>query len=151
MKNLVAVVFAMMLAGSAHAVSPPKPTTSEYLRSTGAGFAMSPEEGVRYGMNFAVLKAVEAPIYVTVLFESPEKGRAPLREEQVLEVGSTELAVQSERLRLLRNNKKYTVQVRLYADEARSQLLGVHKQKVLFSVPNNFVSQLEGQFGIRIE
>ena len=151
MRQIVFTLLALVSISVGHAASPPKPTKSEYLLSTGAGIALSVDDGARYGMNFAVLKDVPAPIYVTILFENPEKGGAPLRQDATLPAGATELVAKSERLPMVRNNKKYLVEVKLYSDEARAHLLGTHKQQVLFAVPKQLIQQIEQEFGTKIQ
>jgi len=141
----------LILAGIAHALSPPKPSVSEYLRSTGAGFAMSREDGVQYAMLFAIEKPLGESIYATVLFENPEKGGAPLQKVVTLSADAKELSVKSDRLSVLHNNRKYLVEVRLYSDEGRARLTSTHRQEVLFSMPRKYLGQLEQEYGVRFD
>jgi hypothetical protein len=150
MRLFVAAALSMILFGTGQA-SPPPAATSEYLRSTGAGFAMNADHGVRYAMNFAVVKTLTAPLYVTVLFENTSGEGEPQSMESVLAVGATELVAKSERLSEIRNGRRYKVEVRLYADEERTELLGTHTQEVEFSAPREVAKQLSKQFGIQID
>jgi hypothetical protein len=147
----ISLLISVMLMGVAHALSPPKPAVSEYMRSTGAGFAMSPEDGIQYAMTFAIERPLGESIYVAVLFENPQKGGAPLRKDVTLASDAKEFSIKSDRLKALHNNKKYLVEVQLYSDESRSKLTSIHKQEVLFSVPRSLLDQFQQQYGIRID
>lgn len=149
--RIVAVlIVALVTAALAHAASQPRAAKSEYLITTGAGFVMTPEEGVRYGMNFAVRKKSPSTLYLKVLFENPEDAAAPLRTDQVLAPDVTEFIAQSPPLTVVRHDTRYKVEVLIYADEARSQLLGTHRQEVLFSVPPELEAHIEREYSIRI-
>jgi len=43
-----------------------EPATSRYLQTIGAGFAMSPEDGVHYALTFEVREPFDRPVYVTM-------------------------------------------------------------------------------------
>ena len=144
------VVALLLLLGAPAQAAPPKPSVSEYFRSTNAGFAMSAEGGVQYAVSFAVLKHLSSPGYVTVLFENTSGKGEPTRKVLVLPPGATELSVKSDRITAIGNGKRYEVQVNLYEDEERTRLLGKHKQQVEFAIPSAVVAQLSKQFSVDI-
>jgi hypothetical protein len=149
-KWMIALVAA--LSGAvAVAASQPEPFKSKYLETTGAGFVMSTEEGVRYALTFSVREDFNQPVHVLFVFENPQKGAAPLEKVVVLESGAKELLIQSDRLDTIRNNKTYLVQLFIYADEARARPIGTHEQQVLFSIPRQYVKQFESDYAITIK
>jgi hypothetical protein len=151
MKKWITASVATMALAVALAASSPEAARSKYFETSGAGFAMSPDEGVRYALSFGVREVVNQAVYVLFLFENPEKGESPLEKVVVLEPGSKELLVQSDRLTMIRNNKTYLVQMFLYADEARTRSIGTHEQEVLFSVPRQYLKQFESDYAIKIK
>ena len=139
----------VLLVGCAP-VRPPRPETSTYLVSAGAGFAMTPERGVYCSMGFKLRETFPSPIFVVAQFEDPANSSSRLRVEKTVEVGAVGFMLQSPPVRILTNNKLYAVDLFLYEDEAHMKLLGQHRQKVLFSIPSRYVSGIEQQFSIRI-
>jgi hypothetical protein len=84
------------------------------------------------------------------LFENPEKDAPPLRANVTVEPGSLEFQIRSPRLTVLTNNRLYTVNLSLYSDGAHTQLLGVHRQQFLFSVPPDLELRIEREYGVRV-
>jgi hypothetical protein len=129
---------------------PPSPNRSEYILSKAAGFLFVPGGGVVYGTAFALTRLIEKPVYAVALFENPESGAPPLRVAVTIEPGNSEFQVKSPRLNVLTNNRLYTVNLSIYLDDAHTQLLGVHQQQVLFSVPPDLELRIEREYGVRI-
>lgn len=129
----------------------PKPNRSEYIVSKAAGFLFEPGGGVVYGTAFALTRLSDRPVYAVALFENPENGALPLRTEVTIQAGILEFQVKSPRLAVLTNNRLYTVNVSLYSDDAHTQVLGVHQQQVLFSVPPDLELRIEREYGIRVQ
>ena len=151
MRHVLAIVAISVLAvAPTYAVSPPKPTKSEYLVTTSAGFAMSRGEGLRYAMNFEMQKANTEPLYVIAVFEIPEVATKPLRVELVVEAGTNAFTVQSPPIRVITNDTNYEASLELYADADHTRLLETHKQQLLFSVPPASEASIEEQVGIQI-
>jgi hypothetical protein len=142
--------FGLFVAASCANVGVPEPQRSEYVISTGAGFAMTPERGVYYGMTFEFRRAFANPIFVVALFENPADSLSPLRVEKTVDAETLDFTIQSPQLKVLKNNKRYIVELSLYQDDAHTQLIGQHRQEVLFSVPREYKPRLEQQFSIRI-
>ena len=117
MRQLLAIAGALLVAiTSAHGASPPKPTKSEYLVSTGAGFTLTRGEGLNYGMNYELRKQLAAPLFIVATFENPETDAPPLRPELVVDPGTKEFAVQSALIKVITHDKTYEVLLQLYAD-----------------------------------
>jgi hypothetical protein len=100
--------------------------------------------------NFELNRLTDRPVYVIALFENPESGAAPLRADVTIEAGKLEFQVKSPRLTMLTNHRLYTVNLSLYWDEAHTQLLGVHQQEVLFSVPPELILRIEKEYGVSV-
>jgi hypothetical protein len=151
-RHMVLLVALLIVANgcSVNAPRTPNPNRSEYLVSKAAGFLFVPGNGIVYGTAFALTRVMDSPVYAVALFENPEKGALPLRAEVTIEPGSLEFQVKSPRLTMLTNNKLYTVKLSLYWDVAHMQLLGVHQQQVLFSVPRDFELRIEREYGVRV-
>ncbi len=131
-------------------VGQPSPNRSEFVLSTGAGFLMTPEGGVTYGMAFELRRMLDRPVYVVAEFENPEHGSSPLRAELIVDTGKLEFLVKSPRLAVLKNNTRYAVSLTLYWDEAHRQEFAKHRQEVLFSVPPDEIWRIEKGYGIRV-
>ncbi len=145
----IAGLFAVLLTLSA-AAKTPRPQKSQYLRSESAGFVMSEEKGVIYSLAFKSRQKLEAPLFVTVQFENPSNAATPLVLQTKLEPGQEVLSVQSPRLTEITHDKVYQVEVLLYSDEARTALVGRHRQDVLFSVAPQLEAMVEQRYHIRI-
>jgi hypothetical protein len=153
MRRNVAFLTALLVAANGCSLSPlrpPPPNRSEYVISKGGGFLFSPEGGVVYGTVFALNRLMDKPAYVVALFENPEDGAPPLRTEVTIEPGNLEFQVKSPRLTILTNNRLYSVNLSLYSDDAHTQLLGVHRQQFLFSVPLDLKLRIEKEYGVRV-
>lgn len=140
----------LLIAPLTEAASTPKPTKSDYLVTTGAGFLMSAGEGLKYGMNYELRKDIAQPLYVIALFENPGDMAAPMRAELVVAAGSKDFQLQSPPFKTIRHDTKYEVVLQLYSDSEHTQLLGTHKQMVLFNVPPAYEAMLEDKMGIEI-
>jgi hypothetical protein len=153
MHRHVVLLLAALIAANGCSVSParpPPPNRSEYVTSKGGGFLFAPEGGVVYGTIFALTRLMDKPVYVVALFENPESGAPPLRAQVTIEPGNLEFQVKSPRLIMLTNNRLYTVNLSLYLDDAHTQLLGVHRQQFLFSVPPDLELRIEREYGVRV-
>ena len=109
-----------------------------------------PGGGVVYGTAFALTRLMDRPVYAVALFENPESGAPLLRVAVTIEPGNSEFQVKSPRLNVLTNNRLYTVSLSIYWDDAHTQLLGVHQQQVLFSVPPDLELRIEREYSVRI-
>jgi hypothetical protein len=153
MHRHIVLLVALLIAANGCGVSPlrtPPPNRSEYVTSKGGGFLFAPEGGAVYGTIFALNRLMDNPVYVVALFENPEKGAPPLRADVTIEPGNLEFQVKSPRLTMLTNNRLYAVSLSLYSDGAYTQLLGVHRQQFLFSVPPDLKLRIERQYGVRV-
>jgi hypothetical protein len=130
---------------------PPEPNRSEYVISKAAGILFVPEGGAVYGTAFALTRLMERPVYVVALFENPENGASPLRAETTIEPGNLEFLIKSPPLTILTNHRLYTVNLSLYSDSPLTQLLGVHQQQVLFSIPPDMKIRVEKEYGVRVQ
>tara|TARA_R100000789_G_scaffold92724_1_gene91429 strand:+ start:319 stop:615 length:297 start_codon:yes stop_codon:yes gene_type:complete len=87
-------------------------------------------------MSFSLRKEITNPLYVTTLFENPSDKKSPLLVQAVLQPSENVLQVNSPIIRRIKNSTEYMVEVQLFSDITRTQLLGKHSQKVLFNVPS---------------
>ena len=149
---VLAIFFLALANGCAmHPPREPEPNRSEYVISKTAGFLFVPGGGVVYGTVFALTRSMEGPVYVVALFENPEKGAPRLRADATIVPGDLEFLIKSPPLTMLTNHRLYTVNLSLYSDNSHTQLLGVHQQQVLFSIPADLEMRVEKQYGVRVE
>jgi hypothetical protein len=146
----IALLIALLLVAVGCSVGPPRPNRSEFVISTGAGFLMTPDRGVMYGMNFELRRVMDKPVYVVARFENPEASSPPLRSDVTVEAGTLEFLVQSPRLTAITNNRRYMVDLTLYWDDAHTHAFATHRQEVLFSMPQEELWRIEKAYGIHI-
>lgn len=150
MRFLIALVVLLAVSTAALAASQPNPTRSEYLVSTGAGFMLSKEEGVSYGMDYDVIKPLPGQIFCVAIFESTDGKGAPLTKDLVVTAGAKAIQLQSPGSRVIKNNRRYLVKLMLYLDAEHTKLLSEHDQQVLFEYPRSMAKELSSQFGVEV-
>jgi hypothetical protein len=148
--RLVAALLSFSVATVALGASEPDSTRSEYLVTTSAGFLLEPGGGAHYGLSFSVVKPQGSRIYVIAEFENPEEASKPFATEIVLQADARTFRVQSPGIRVIQNNRRYGVTLKLYSDAACKNQLGTHHQEVLFSVPRRMKSAIAGQAALEI-
>lgn len=74
-----------------------------------------------------------------------------MRAEAIIEPGNSEFLIKSPPLTILTNHRLYTVNLALYWDNFHTQLLGVHQQQVLFSIPPDMEMRVEKEYGVRVK
>ncbi|MEO1034298.1 MAG: hypothetical protein AAFX44_01945 [Pseudomonadota bacterium] len=140
------IALALLMLSTLAIAGPPKPTESEYLRTTGGMFTTERGGIVRYVMAYEIKESMPPEYVIRVSFENPKKGEPPITDTEKLEVSGSELNVESPPLTCIRPNKKYTVVIELFADEASTESFGRHKQKMEYAVP----LQVMKEFGVEI-
>ena len=133
------------------AASLPKPTKTEYLVGTGAGFILSKEEGANYAMNYEVRRPFPGPIYCVALFEDPSAPDAPQKKEFTVTPDAKDIELRSPGIRAIHNNRRYTVKLMLYLEAEHTRLLAEHDQEVLFSAARGQLGELRDQFGLNVQ
>jgi hypothetical protein len=149
-RHMLLLMAILLSVANGCSVGQPRPNRSEFVLSTGAGFLMTPDRGVTYGMAFELRRLMDRPVYVVAEFENPEQGSPPLRTDMMVEAGKLEFLVKSPRLIVLKNNTRYSVSLNLYWDEAHRQQFAKHRQEVLFSVPPDEIWRIEKGYGIHV-
>jgi hypothetical protein len=150
MRVVLVFVGWLFAAGFASAASQPGPNKTEYLVSTSAGFMLTGENGVAYGMSFHVRKPLPGPVYCVALFDNPAAPDAPLKREFSVAADATEVRVQSDGMHVIQNDHRYRVRLMLYLDPEHTTLLSEHDQEVLFSMPANMLGMLHDKYGIDV-
>lgn len=151
MRVAIGLVCLFLVAQLGHAASPPKAAKTLYLRTTGAGFLMSKDDGAFYAMNYEVRKPFPSKLFCVATFDNPEAPEAPLRKEFEVSSDAAEIKVRSPGVRSIRNNTKYKVHLDLYLDADHTNKLSQHDQDVLFSMPAEVVGQFLDRFGVKIQ
>jgi len=130
--------------------SEPRPTKSEFLVSTSAGFLFDEGRGAYYGMHYAVRKPFPGTVYGVALFDNPEDSAAPLRVETIIDPEAKDIQLQSPAVHVLTNGKLYNSQLMLYTDAEHTHLLSTHSQAVLFKVPMQLATQISVRYGVAV-
>lgn len=146
MLNVRFLAFALPMLSTLVMAGPPKPTESEYLRTTGGMFTTERGGIVRYVMAYEVKESMPSEYVVRVAFENPKKGEPPITDAEKLEISGSQLSIESPPLTCIRPNKKYTVVVELFADENSAESFGMHRQKMEYAMPLEVMKQ----FGVRL-
>jgi hypothetical protein len=107
---------------------------SAYLQTERGGFVAKPGEGISYEMLFQT-HALNHPLYALTSFQNPCDDGAPFVVKSVIAAKDPEFQVESPAFSCVKNDALYEVTVQLFRDEKRTNLLGTHKQAVLFSMP----------------
>lgn len=138
MQLLFRTTVLFLLTATLAVAGPPRPAKSKYLVTTGGGFMV--EEGAAfYAMNFEFIKEPPSGYHLKFLFENPRKKQPPLTGTRRFEIKGERILVQSELLECIRNDSRYLVTVEIYEDESETDLVGRHKQKIEFSLPQSMV------------
>lgn len=146
----ITVMMALLLLAPVFclAASEPKPTKSEYLLSTGAGFTLAEGEGARYAMDYVVRKKLPGQIFAVAIFENPESPGLLLRSELTISIEAKEISFQSPAFHSITNDQRYRVQLMLYLDAEHTKLLAEHDQDVRFKMPVGLLEQLRKQYSL---
>jgi hypothetical protein len=144
MLRSAAIALALVLGSNVTtwAQSPPPAATSEFLHTVSAGFTLNDSVGVVYAVTCSVRVEIGIPIYVTGQFENPSNRKSPLTVQQILPARQLELTMGSPAFRRIKNAQIYKIEIFLYKDEGRSQLIGKHLQKVYFGIPEKLAEVL---------
>ncbi len=123
---------------------PPKAVTTEYLKTTAAGFNIDRSSGtvLYYSMTFRIRKNLTAPLYALVQFQNPVNKDNPFIQNGILHPNQKMWSVDSQTFRQIKNKQSYEVLITLYGDKDRKNLIGKHSQQVNFSVPETIAPKL---------
>lgn len=113
-----AVAVVLLMAFSAASYANANPARSGYLATTAAGISCSESRGAFYFMTFDVLKSSNQKMYVVVHYDNPEDRKAPLVDELYLPPGARILELQSPSSRVVKDDSRYSAEIRLLADAA---------------------------------
>ena len=146
----VGLALAVMVAAAAANASEPRPTKSEFLVSSGAGFLFDEGRGAYYSMSYTVRKPFPGTVYGLLVFDNPADPAVPLKAETIVDAEAKDIQVQSPPFHALTNGKVYNVQLMLYTDSAHAHLLSTHNQGVLFKVPAQIATQISVRYGVTV-
>lgn len=105
----VALVFCVLVACASTA---PKPTESEWLRTSVASFEISRDtRAARYRLELDVLREVKAPMHIDVTYENPVSPSEPLSGVSNLSPGQGRLSLRSEPLPGIKDGATYSVTI----------------------------------------
>lgn len=107
---------------------------SEFLHTTGGGFALQVDENQKpeschYSLLLVPSKSLGNPLYLRAQFENP-LGGAPLTTDAVLQPTDKDVLLTSPPVRGLRTARVYRVDVLIYSDAGRTQPISSHTQHI---------------------
>ncbi len=109
---------------------PPKPQTSEFFATAGAGFVVSKsKKTIRFAITLRKLKAISPGSVIEARFPDP-RGGDPDIATHVVAGGEHRFRFFSQPVRGLSANRDYRIQVYLYSNSSKSDLTGKHTQRV---------------------
>lgn len=114
----------------------PPPTTSEYLHTFSGGFIYR-HPTRSWTINLLVQPRKKSPgggpLYLEATFQNPQIGGLPLVvRKSSLDAGKLGVNFETSAVAGMRDHKAYQVTVRIYGDQARTELLGTHQQTLLY-------------------
>lgn len=108
----------------------PRPQKSDYLQTAGGGFLYDREkQQVQYAIVVAPRKAIPIGAMLEATFEDPV-GERPYVVSVVVKSDERDYTLNSPPVHGVRAGATYHIQIKLYADAAKSQVLDVYTQGV---------------------
>lgn len=110
----------------------PPPTQSEYFHTTGAGFTLTAgdTDSIKYIISLDVIKPREEDIFIEAQFEDPSSPRTPIIITYTLQPEESSFTLQSPPVYGLRSYEGYVIDIFIYDDSSKSNLLGKHRQVI---------------------
>ena len=119
---------------------PPKPATTEYVKTEGAGFAIEKKKDVNYGITYTLLKSIGDSPSIKIEFENPDNTQESIIVEKTINPNEKRLVISSPLLSCIENDRTYQVILSLYSN---GKLVSTHKDNVQFSIPSSLLNQLD--------
>lgn len=133
-------VLLLGLAISDPLAATPRPAKSDYFETVGGSFLHQDGESV-YAMIYRIRKPLPDGHVLKLAFENPQDKKVPVTETRRLEYKDDRIIVQSVPLACIKNGRQYLVTLELFADDSSAKRMAIHKQKVEFKLPMEFVRQ----------
>lgn len=127
----VSVIFGLFaLFLSACSILPPSNIESDYFNTEEGGISINREaKTIGFYLKISSRKPIKTGSYIEVQFENP-MGGDPLISPHVVEANENRFELESPPVSGIKRAKTYTVQVFLYQDRGKSELLGTHVQRI---------------------
>lgn len=117
-----------------------KPATSEYVKTTYAGFTVEQLKTVKYKLVYQIRKEIgPSPSYI-VEFENPKNGSASFVVKAPIQSGETSLALQSPELPGISLKQSYSVTLKLLSE---GKMVAIHKDQVRFDMPDPMLKKIK--------
>ena len=111
----------------------PQPAKSEYFETSSGGFGIStrttPPE-FRYTLGLKVLQPFSKTVYLTVYFENPTNKNNPIIVHEELAAKKNDFYIESPSIQGLKRAQGYVIDVFVFSDPNRTQLITKHRQVV---------------------
>jgi hypothetical protein len=151
MRRALALLSSVLVSTLCLADRQPTPNRTEYLLSVGAGFQLSEENGVTYGMSYKVIKPLPAQVFCVAMFANPEDPDIPLTKELAVPADAKEIQVQSPAIHSIQNDRRYLVRLTLYLDAEHTKMLTQHDQAVLFQIPADMLQLVRDRYRLTVQ
>lgn len=110
----------------------PQPVASKYLYTKGAGFTFTAGDpnSVKYSIWLEILKPFKNGSFLEVQFENPSDKRSPIIVMRDIKPEDKEISLESPPIYGLRSYEGYVVEVYIYDNADKKNLLGIHRQVI---------------------
>lgn len=117
-----------------------KPVTSEYVKTTYAGFTVEQLKYVKYKLVYQIRKDIgPSPSYI-VEFENPKSGSASLIVKAPIQSGENSLIIQSPDLPGISLKQSYRVTLSLLSEGKK---VAIHQDQVRFDMPDPMLKKIK--------
>lgn len=122
---------------------PPSPTQSEYLYTTGAGFSFiaGNPDSIQYIISLNVMKSRERDLFIEARFEDPSSPKNPIIITYTLQPEELSFMLKSSPVYGLRSYEGYVIDIFIYEDSTKTNLLGKHRQVVQSIIDQNRIDK----------
>ena len=127
----------------------PPPSQSEYFHTTGAGFTLTAgdPDSVMYIISLDAIKFREKDIFIEVWFEDPSSPKTPIIITYTLQPEESSFTLKSPPVYGLRSYEGYVIDIFIYEDSTKANLLGRHRQVVQSIIDQNKFNKIWEQKG----
>ncbi|MCA9401060.1 MAG: hypothetical protein KC713_05500 [Candidatus Omnitrophica bacterium] len=141
-------VISFLLSGCAtlekEGVLTPQPTRSEYFHTMGAGFTLTARDpnSIKYIISLDVLKSREEDVFIEAQFENPSSPKTPIIVTYILQPEESSFTLQSPSVYGVKYYEGYVIDVFIYDDSTKTNLLGKHRQVVQSIIDQNKINEI---------
>ncbi len=134
MKFVLTILFCLTVVGC---VSMPDAASSRLFTVMGAGFTLSFDHkppSQKYMLALNLRERLQTPLFLDIYYQNPLDPNDYLIERQRIEVGATEVILESDDVDGMKRNQVYNIRVVAYQDEQRTEKVDELMQPILYAL-----------------